>query len=185
MNDGDPAHNTHLVINLPSLPNSMPKGCKDITKGSQVAVDCEAANPLRSGTRHIFLFGLDAAKIVAPDATNLTASIKINTATDNANLNTSSELFLPLSIEADVTVYGYLINISISLSIPSYEIHRKSKKANYFFAVTKEDEARNVKNKIDATVLIQVIKTLKCKCKGKLLIIFFRLKNMALVLCKR
>jgi Integrin alpha len=110
MNDGDPAHNTHLVITLPSLPNSMPKGCKDITTDSQLAVqvDCETANPLRRGARHIFLFGLDAEKSVAPDASNLTASVRINTATDNENLNTLLELSLPLSVEADVEVYGYL-----------------------------------------------------------------------------
>jgi hypothetical protein len=158
INDGDPAHHTHLVITLPTLPNSMPVGCKEITNSSQVAVqvECEAANPLRRETPHIFLFGLDA-ETSAADTTHLNASVKINTATDNENFNTLSELSLPLSLEADVEVYGYLKLLSFSTIIyASNGIFRRAVEENYFFGAAKGSEPKNVKNIINATVLIQV-----------------------------
>lgn len=109
-NEGDPAHNTQLIITLPNSPISMPVGCMEITNDSQVQVECDAANPLRRAGSHVFTFGIDAEKTAAAEAKNLNVSAEIRSVTINENFRSSSVLSLPLSFEADVEVFGYILN---------------------------------------------------------------------------
>jgi Integrin alpha len=160
-NDGDPAHNTHLVLTLPTSPNSIPMGCKEITNGSQdqVRIECEVANLLRNGAQQVFPFAIDAEKS-AKGATSLKATAKVDSATQNQNVNSSFELLLPLSFEADVEIYGYLQPLNqfwhTSYYYSFYDIFRQAEQEIYSFGAVHKSETKNMDDKINTSVSIQV-----------------------------
>lgn len=146
-NEGDPAYNPHLVITLPSEPRALPMNCEKVANSPKVQVKCEAANPLRDGNHQSFKFEIETEKS-SVNTTILTASAQINTATRNVNLNSSSEISLPLSFKADVTVFGYVKLVTFKFKCIYPSLSRQVSKDEYYF----NDGLKNV----NASVLLQV-----------------------------